>query len=72
MGSLTCYLIEFACKNASPGRVIVIAPNCCEAINKFLANWDADYEEGLCDIPAVELERLEAKPWCKETDLRST
>jgi hypothetical protein len=59
-----CYILEFQCREARPGRHVVIAYNGHQALNIFLKHWKEGFEAGEFDIPADELQNLRVEEWC--------
>ncbi len=61
---LKCYILEFKCKKATPGRHIVVAYNADDALKIFKKLWISQFEAGEVDIPITELESLSIQEWC--------
>ena len=62
--SLKCYALEFSCREAKPGRHIVVAFDGHDALNLFFKNWTEKYEAGEVDIPPDELQDISILEWC--------
>lgn len=61
---LKCFVVEYKCKEAIPGRHIVVAYNANDAINLFFKNWDNKYQAYEVNISKEELENIEVREWC--------
>ncbi|NLO89926.1 MAG: hypothetical protein GX088_06350 [Clostridia bacterium] len=59
-----CYIVEYQCYNATPGRLVVVAHNGYDAIKRFIKDWKAKYRAGEVSIPLEELQNLKVQEWC--------
>lgn len=58
------FLVEYKCKDASPGRNIVVAYNLMDAQKLFFKRWKSGYEAGEFAVPPEDLESINFQPWC--------
>lgn len=56
---MRCYLIKYESINKTwYGKVVVLAYNPIEAWNKFIKQWNEDYESGKCDLSSKDIENF--------------
>jgi len=68
-GVVRCYILEYKCNGAAPGRHIVTATNGHEALGLFLNDWARKYEAGEVDIATDELQDISIQEWCDLEDV---
>ena len=61
---LKCYILEFKCRKATPGRHVVVAYNGHDALKLFLKNWEEKYKAGEVDLSTDELQDITIQEWC--------
>jgi len=64
-----CFILEYKCEDASPGRHIVVAFNANDALDIFFKNWKSQYKAGEVAISPDELQNIEVHEWCDWCDL---
>ena len=62
--ALKCYMLEFKCKKATPGKHVVVAYNGHDALKLFLKNWGEKYKAGEVDLSTDELQDISIQEWC--------
>ena len=65
----TVFLVDYKCKEAKPGRNVVVAYSAMDAQKLFFKHWKEGYEAGEFSISSKELESIRIEPLCSYMEL---